>query len=345
MSTRKTERLDGSIAADVERAARLLRAGGLVAIPTETVYGLAALALDPLAVRGIYAAKGRPSSNPLIVHTHDLESARALTSWWPPLASALAGAFWPGPLSLVLPRAETIPDEVTAGGQTVALRVPDHPVARALLKQLGAPLAAPSANRSEHVSPTTAEHVLADLDGRIDAVLDGGQCGFGIESTVLQLDRAGPRLLRAGAIPRDRLEALIGPVALGAAQDRFSKSVLVSASPGQHQRHYAPAGLLRLCVGPEVPSVLCDLSAIAQETLAEPPKLGVLLCGDETPEPAGALVLRLPGDAVVYARFLYSALRALEDAECSAIAIEEVPVGVAWDAIRDRLTRAAAQPS
>jgi len=343
MAPRTTERLDGSRPADLDRASRLLRAGALVAIPTETVYGLAALARDPLAVRGIYAAKGRPSTNPLIVHTHNLESARALTSWWPPLASALAGAFWPGPLTLVLPRADDVPDEVTAGGDTVAIRVPDHPVARALLEKLDAPLAAPSANRSEHVSPTTAAHVLADLDGRIDAVVDGGACGFGIESTVLQLSQAGPRLLRAGAIARDKLERLIGPIAAGASPERFSKSVLVQASPGQHRRHYAPAGLLRLCVGPELPRVLGELGAIAQETLAEAPRLGALLCGHETPDPANALVVRLPGDAEIYARHLYAAMRALEDASCAAIAIEEVPAGVAWDAVRDRLMRAAAR--
>jgi len=340
---RKTLRLDGSSAPDLEQAVRLLRAGALVAIPTETVYGLAALALDPLAVRAIYAAKGRPSTNPLIVHAHSLEAARAFASEWPPLAQALASAFWPGPLTLVVPRAASIPDEVTAGGDTVALRVPDHPIARALLEKLGAPLAAPSANRSEHVSPTTAAHVLADLDGRIDAVLDGGPCGFGIESTVLQLggDGAGPRLLRAGAIPRDRLEKLTGPISLGASAALFSKAVLVAASPGQHRRHYAPAGLLRLCVAPELLRTLDELRATSHETVREPPHLGALLCGDEATTPPDTTVVRLPGDPAGYARGLYAALRELEDLGCSAIAIEEVPVGVAWDAIRDRLMRAS----
>jgi L-threonylcarbamoyladenylate synthase len=339
---RKTERLDGASARDLERAAQLLRAGALVAIPTETVYGLAALALDPLAVRAIYAAKGRPATNPLIVHTHDADSARALAAEWPPLADALAAAFWPGPLTLVLPRREAIPDEVTSGGPTVALRVPSHPLARALLERLGAPLAAPSANRAEHVSPTCALHVLADLDGRIDAVLDGGPCGFGIESTVVQLGEGGPRLLRAGALARDALEKVAGPIALGAGPERFSKSVLVHASPGQHRRHYAPAGLLRLCAAPELPRVLDELRALARATIAEAPTVGVLLCGDETEAPPLAIALRLPGDAAGYARGLYAALRELEDASCSAIAIEEVPVGIAWDAVRDRLQRAAA---
>ncbi len=341
---RRTERLDGADPAQLERAARLLRAGALVGIPTETVYGLAALALDPLAVRAIYSAKGRPAANPLIVHTHDAESARALAAEWPPLAQALASAFWPGPLTLVLPRARSIPDEVTAGGETVALRVPAHPVARALLQMLGAPLAAPSANRSEHVSPTTAAHVLADLDGRIDAVLDGGACDLGIESTVLQLGADGPRLLRAGAIARDQLEKLTGPIALGVAAARFDKSVLIAASPGQHKRHYAPAGLIRLCVGPEVPRVIGELRAIAESTLADPARLGVLLCGEQTAAPPLCTVRRLHEEPGRYAHDLYASLRDLEDAGCTAIAIEEVPFGVAWDAIRDRLSRAAALP-
>jgi L-threonylcarbamoyladenylate synthase len=339
---KKTLRLDGKLSFDVDQAVRLLRSGALVAIPTETVYGLAALALDPLACRAIYAAKGRPATNPLIVHTKDEESARALAAEWPPIASALAAAFWPGPLTLVLPRASTVLDEVTAGGDTVALRVPDHPVAREVLEKLDRPLAAPSANRSEHVSPTSAAHVLADLDGRIDAVLDGGFCSLGIESTVLQIGVDGPRLLRAGAISRDRLEKIVGPIALGASPDRFSKSVLVSASPGQHRRHYAPAGLLRICMGIELQRTVGDLKAVAQATLADTPVLGAILCGDESGAPQILHMRRLPGDPDGYARGLYAALRELEELNCSAIAIEDVPVGVAWDAIRDRLQRAAA---
>lgn len=342
---RNTERLDGSSPDDRARAVRLLRAGGLVAIPTETVYGLAALALDPLAVRAIYAAKGRPATNPLIVHTHDAESARALTSHWPPLASALAASFWPGPLTLVLPRADSVPDEVTAGGPTVAVRVPAHPVARALLELLQKPLAAPSANRSEHVSPTTAAHALADLDGRIDAVLDGGPCAWGIESTVLQLGVGGPRLLRAGAIARDALEAITGPIAPGTAPIRQGASVLVHASPGQHRRHYAPAGLVRLCSGATLVQALAELGAIAQATVQDPPVLGALLCGGEGLAPPDGIAIRLPGEPAGYARGLYAALRELEDQGCSAIAIEEVPGGVAWDAVRDRLARAATASS
>jgi L-threonylcarbamoyladenylate synthase len=235
LSRRQTLVLDGLVPGDLSRAAQLLREGGLVAFPTETVYGLGALALDGLAVRGIYAAKGRPATNPLIVHVPGAAEARALCAAWPGEAARLCETFWPGPLTLVLPRTAAVPDEVTAGGATVAVRAPAHPAAQALLRAVGAPLAAPSANRSEHVSPTSAGHVLADLDGRIDAVLDGGPCRLGIESTVLSLAHGPPRLLRAGAISRARLEELLGPIALGLPSAAGAPAP--HASPGQHHRH------------------------------------------------------------------------------------------------------------
>src|SRR5436305_473386 len=181
----ETRLLSAQSPGDLDEAASLLRAGGLAALPTETVYGLGGLALEPLAVRAIYAAKGRPATNPLIVHVLGEKEARPLCARWPLEARQLVARFWPGPLTLVLPRTEIVPDEVTAGGPTVAVRAPSHPAARALLERIGAPLAAPSANRAEHVSPTTAAHVLRDLNGRIDAVVDGGRCRFGIESSVL----------------------------------------------------------------------------------------------------------------------------------------------------------------
>ncbi|HET9596365.1 MAG TPA: L-threonylcarbamoyladenylate synthase, partial [Anaeromyxobacteraceae bacterium] len=211
------------------RAAALLRAGGLVAFPTETVYGLGALALEPLAVRAIYAAKGRPATNPLIVHVPGVADARALVAEWPVEAERLAARFWPGPLTLVLPRAASVPDEVTAGGSTVAVRAPGHPVAQALLAALGAPVAAPSANRSEHVSPTRAEHVLADLEGRIDAVVDGGPCAVGIESTVLWIAGGRPRVLRPGVVGRREIEEVIGP--LDEPSSSSTPSSIPSSSP------------------------------------------------------------------------------------------------------------------
>jgi L-threonylcarbamoyladenylate synthase len=288
------------------------------------VYGLGALALEPLAVRAIYAAKGRPMTNPLIVHVLGEDDARPLVSRWPLEARQLAARYWPGPLTLVLPRTAIVPDECTAGGDTVGVRAPSHPAARALLQRVGAPLAAPSANRSEHVSPTSAAHVLRDLNGRVDAVLDGGRCAVGIESTVLALDQAGPRLLRAGAISRAELEELIGPIEQGPAHSG------VAQSPGQHRRHYAPAAVVRVVPAEELAATRA------------PGRLGVLLRG-KTPAPPGAAVARLPEDPLGYAHDLYAALRDLEDADCRVILIEQVPASHEWDAIRDRLSRAAAE--
>jgi L-threonylcarbamoyladenylate synthase len=310
---------------DLDEAAWFLRRGGLVAFPTETVYGLGALALEPLAVRGIYVAKGRPLTNPLIVHVLGEDDARPLVSRWPLEARQLAARFWPGPLTLVLPRTAVVPDECTAGGDTVGVRAPSHPAARALLQRVGAPLAAPSANRAEHVSPTSAGHVLRDLNGRIDAVLDGGRCPVGIESTVISLDPAGPRLLRSGAISRATLEDLIGPIEIGPARAGPAQS------PGQQRRHYAPAAIVRLAARGELASAAARLDG----------QVGVLLRGD-APAPAAAAVARLPDDPAGYARGLYAALRDLEDAGCAAIVIEQAPAGPDWDAIRDRLARASA---
>jgi L-threonylcarbamoyladenylate synthase len=324
---------------DLDEAAAAILRGGLVAFPTETVYGLGALALDPLAVRGIFAAKGRPSSNPVIVHVRDEEEARGLVLHFPIEAASLAARFWPGPLTLVLPRKALVPDECTAGGETVGVRAPSHPAARALLDRVGAPVAAPSANRSEHVSPTSAAHVLRDLNGRIDAVLDGGRCALGIESTVVALDGRTPRLLRAGAVPRTAIEELIGPLETG------GRAHGPLQSPGQHRRHYAPAAQVRIVPAAEI--------AAAAAGFAGRPKVGALLREAEAPStdapfgapnPGAALsVLRLPADAQGYARELYAALRALEDADCDAIVVEDVPHSAEWDAIRDRLLRASAR--
>ena len=317
-----TRLLSARSPSDLDEAAGLLRAGGLVAFPTETVYGLGGLALEPLAVRAIYAAKGRPSSNPLIVHVLGEDDARSLCDRWPLEAQQLAARFWPGPLTLVLPRSALVPDEVTAGGDTVAVRAPSHPAARALLQRVGTPLAGPSANRSEHVSPTTAAHVLRDLNGRIDAVLDGGRCAVGIESTVIALFPER-RLLRTGAISRAQLEDLLGPVAVGAAP------AAATQSPGLQRRHYAPAAVVRLVEARDLP-----------EAAARSGRVGALV--HTAVSPAAALVKRLPANAAGYARELYAALRELEDADCNTILIEQIPPGAEWAAIRDRLERASA---
>ena len=212
---------------NVARAAELLRAGRLVAFPTETVYGLGANALDEAAVRRIFEAKGRPQSSPLIVHVATIEMARGLAREWPEKAEALARRFWPGPLTIVVPKNAHVPDVVTAGLPSVGVRMPAHPVARALMEAAQIPIAAPSANRFTELSPTRAEHVRAEL---ADMILDGGQCAVGIESTVVSLVDGAPKILRPGMISQTEIEEAIGPVEVGAGAE----------SPGQHPRHYSP---------------------------------------------------------------------------------------------------------
>ncbi len=248
----KTEVISVSInspeADRIARAAEVLRNGKLVAFPTETVYGLGANALDAEAVARIFVAKGRPTKNPLIVHVPDMNSARALVMEWPENAAKLAAKFWPGPLTLVLPKRDIVPDIVTAGGTTVALRVPAHPIALALLKEAGVPVAAPSANRSMRLSPTTAEHVAGGLAGRIDLILDGGPTTGGIESTVLSLVGETPTLLRPGLISPAEIEAVIGPIL------RISDRAVDNAgeekpllSPGMLSRHFVHLSHLSAC--------------------------------------------------------------------------------------------------
>lgn len=330
METEELEVVEGEGGARaIERAAALLRAGGLVAFPTETVYGLGALALDPNAVGRIFEAKGRPSHNPLIVHVSNVEGALEVVSTWPKSASALADAFWPGPLTLVLPKDPKVPAEISAGLGTVGVRAPAHPVARRLLERVGAPIAAPSANRYMAVSPTTAAHVAKGLLGRIDAILDGGSTPLGIESTVLDLSGELPVLLRPGAIAADEIEAVVGPIARGAGAIAEGGP---RASPGLDRRHYAPDAAVEI------------LAATAlRERLrggAHPPSVGVIARGARPEDAAAGTWLQLPDDAAGYSRQLYAALHALEDAGVATILVEEVPAGAAWDGVRDRLSRA-----
>ncbi|WP_213803311.1 L-threonylcarbamoyladenylate synthase [Granulicella sp. dw_53] len=338
MTALTTERLDatqpGSQAEEaVERAATILRGGGTVAFPTETVYGLAANALDAAAVAGIFAAKQRPSWDPLIVHVSDgamLERVAVLT----PRAEALIATFWPGPLTLLLPRTSIVPDAVTAGRPLVGVRMPSHPLALALLRAAGLPLAAPSANRFGHTSPTTAAHVLEDLDRRIDAVLDGGPTSVGLESTVLDPD--GMVLYRPGAITPAMIEAVAGPVTLfkPAAVEAAPESL---PSPGVGIRHYAPRARLIL-VADEV-----ELRARITE-LAATEKLGVML-------PAGWTIPSV-GDVEVFpweswqdasglAHSLFSGLREL-DSRAVTVILCPLPAAEGLGlAIRDRLEKAA----
>jgi L-threonylcarbamoyladenylate synthase len=304
----------------IARAAEVLRAGGLVAIPTETVYGLAAHALDPRAVEKIFEAKGRPSNNPLIVHVPDVAAGRALVSAWPESAERLARAFWPGPLTLVLPKDDRVPDIVTAGGPTVAIRVPAHPVARAILVAAGVPLAAPSANRSNAVSPTTAEHVAASLGDRVDLVIDGGACEGGIESTVLHLAYDPPALLRPGLVTPAEIEAVIGRIS----RDRPTEGPL--PSPGLLSKHYAPRAALEI-----------GARARAVELVAAGERVAFVAFEEPVP---GAINVLLPRDPAAYASRLYATLHDLDSQGVSRIVVAEVPRGEAWLGVRDRLTRA-----
>jgi L-threonylcarbamoyladenylate synthase len=311
----------------IAAAAAVLRAGGLVAFPTETVYGLGADALDPAAVRRIYEAKGRPAFNPIIVHVASEEHARRLARQWPAAATRLAHHFWPGPLTLVLPKEVSVPDIVTAGLDAVGIRVPAHPVALALIRAADLPVAAPSANRFTQLSPTTAEHVAQALGDRVDILLDGGSARVGIESTVIDLT-GEPRLLRPGMIPVAALEAVIGPLGRGAPEPQGDAPRL---SPGQVERHYAPRARLRLVARKELESPTGAHLAGS---------IGILVHSD-VPVSSGTLSIRLPADADGFARGLYAALHQLDDAGCERILVELPPDEPAWSAVHDRLRRAA----
>jgi L-threonylcarbamoyladenylate synthase len=321
-----TERTEIAAAdpAAIERAGRLLREGGLVAFPTETVYGLGADATSPRAVARIYEAKGRPSFNPLIAHVPDLEAALAQAAL-PPAAIRLAEAFWPGPLTLVAPRAATgtVCDLACAGLSSVALRVPAAPVALALIRAAGIPVAAPSANRSGHVSPVTARHVVEDLDGAVDLVLDGGRAERGLESTIVSFVDETPRLLRPGALARAEIEAVLrAPLAGGA------EAGAAIVAPGMTASHYAPRARLRLN------------AAELREGEAGLDLAGVLRARSG----AGAVILDLSpgGDLVEAAANLFDHLRELDARGAAAVAVAPIPAHGLGEAICDRLRRAAA---
>jgi L-threonylcarbamoyladenylate synthase len=306
-----------------------LCAGGLVAFPTETVYGLGANALDRAAVARIFAAKGRPTTNPLIVHVPDIDAAQVLVAPWPSTAQQLAERFWPGPLTLVLPRRPSVPDVVTAGGPTVAVRVPAHPVALALLRACRLPLAAPSANRSSALSPTRAEHVVSGLADRIDLVLDAGPTPGGLESTVLDLTGPRPRLLRPGLVTLPELQAIVGPIAQFAA----SRSDTLR-SPGLLAKHYSPRTPLELAHD-AAPRVLA--------LLAQGLRVGWVTFGDRASEGVdNAVIVPMPRDVEGYSAQLYATLHALDEEKLDCIVVDLPPSTDAWLAVHDRLRRAAA---
>lgn len=317
---------------DLAEAGRVIRAGGLVAFPTETVYGLGAHALDATAVNRIFVAKGRPSFNPLIVHVLDLSAASALATDIPDVARALADAFWPGPLTLVLKRRAHVPSAVTAGLDTVGIRAPAHPVARALLEAAGVPIAAPSANRYTQLSPTTAAHVVAQLGDRIDMVVDGGESNVGIESTVLDVSSSQPTLLRPGSLSRSALEAIAGPIATAARESIQGDAA--RPSPGMIERHYAPNAAVVFIDRADRDGAVSQLQRLARGGR-------VAIVSYSAGMPGGDVSHVLPSDPDGYARQLYAALHDVDDTGCAAVVVERVPSGDAWEGIADRLTRAA----
>jgi len=322
-------------AAAIGRAADLLRAGELVALPTETVYGLGADALNPQAVSKIFAAKGRPADHPLIVHLPDAEHLPRWARAIPKEAIALARAFWPGPLTLILKREEGVPDEVTGGQDTVGLRVPNHPVALALLAAFGSGIAAPSANRFGRISPTTAAHVREELGERVALVLDGGPCEVGIESTILDLSRGTPEILRPGAISADAIARVIGRRPAVKGEPSAAAEEAAPRVSGALAAHYAPGTPLRL-----VPPAL--LVEEAATLAAEGSRVAVLARGIADPQDARLIWRAAPCDAPGYAHELYASLRELDASGADFILVEALPATPDWQAIADRLGRAAA---
>jgi L-threonylcarbamoyladenylate synthase len=329
--------LEGSPGGDseeIKRAAELLRAGRLVVFPTETVYGLGANALDAAAVERIYAVKGRPSTSPLIVHVASVEMAQSLVAEWPEAAERLARQFWPGPLTLVLEKrlaaegSNTIPDIVTAGLGTVGLRMPAHPIAIALIRAAGVPLAAPSANRFTELSPTTAEHVRQGLGSDVDLIIDGGACAVGIESTVLSLAEGRAMLLRPGGISRSQLEAIVGPIAMAQAAGAGAHP-----APGMHPRHYSPRTKLYLVKNGDLNECLRGSNKCR----------GIYLRHRHAPNRSDAdvIIRQMPLAAGDYAAALYDLLHQADAGNYDWIAVDFPPNDSEWEAVHDRLTRAA----
>ena len=321
--------------AEVARAAAVLRAGGLVALPTETVYGLGADARNLHAVNRIFAAKRRPADHPLIVHIADVAQLCDWCADLPAAAALLAEAFWPGPLTLILRRDTRVLDAVTGGQDTIGLRVPAHPVALALLREFGGGIAAPSANRFGHISPTTAAHVRAELGDEVDMILDGGACSVGIESTIVDLTAAQPRILRPGGVGRAQIEAVLG-VSLPDSVLELSAAPRVS---GALPSHYAPTTPVRWVDGGQ-------LGAAVQRAALDG-AVGVIALGRANAEPpaprASARIewRALSIDPADYARVLYARLRELDECNLAVILLEVPPATAAWEAVRDRLRRAA----
>lgn len=329
----------------LEKAARILRQGGLVAFPTETVYGLGANALDEEAAKKIYAAKGRPSDNPLIAHIADFSDLEPLVAEVPEAAGKLMKAFWPGPLTMIFPKSSRVPYGTTGGLDTVAVRMPDDPVALALIRLAGVPVAAPSANTSGRPSPTTADHVWQDMDGKIDMIVDGGPVGIGVESTIIDVTGPVPVILRPGAVTREMAGEVLGmeigldPAIAG---DGPMKADVRPKAPGMKYKHYAPKADLTLVEG-DTPNVVSAINCLAREKLEEGYRVGII-CTDETMEqyPEGmvrSLGLRAREETI--AHNLYAVLREFDDLEADYIFSESFSADHLGQAIMNRLKKAA----
>jgi len=319
----------------VKRAAKLLRAGEIVALPTETVYGLAANAFDEKAVAKIFQIKGRPANNPIIVHVASLEMAGRCVKDWPNNADQLARAFWPGPLTLVLPRAKEIPDNVTAGGATVGVRWPSHPLIQAVIRRCDFPLAAPSANLSGRISPTSAEHVRKQLGGKILLIVDGGPSQVGIESTVLDLTVSPPQVLRPGMIHAESLAAVVGKAQNEKAEVRAGVHL---RSPGLLKKHYAPKAKLVVLNWQNDAGLNSQLSILNPQ-----PSTCHVIAHTHIPSVENfARVSVIPHDAEAFARAIYAELHRCDEAGAELIVVEAPPALPEWSGIADRLKRATA---
>ncbi|MCI8680099.1 MAG: threonylcarbamoyl-AMP synthase [Oscillospiraceae bacterium] len=321
---------------DIEAAAAILRAGGLVGIPTETVYGLGANGLDPAAVRRIFEAKGRPQDNPLILHIPDPSWLERYCRDVPAAARRLAEQFWPGPLTMILPRRALVPDEVTCGLETVGVRCPDHPVTLAIIRAAGVPVAAPSGNRSGRPSPTCARHMLEDMEGRIQAVVDGGPCGVGVESTIVDLTLPVPRLLRPGGLPLEALEAVLGHVDVDRAVTAPLSPGEKPRAPGMKYRHYAPQAPVTVVTGDGAATAAYIRRQAGANT-------GVICFGEYRDRFPGCTVRSIgpAGDRGEQARRVFDALRSFDGTSVTAIFAQcpgEEGLGLA---VANRLKKAA----
>lgn len=314
---------------EITKAAAILKAGGLVALPTETVYGLGGDARNPAAVAKIFAVKQRPNTHPLIVHLAQAADMELWAREVPSLAYQLAQAFWPGPLTLILKKRPDVLDSVTAGQDTVALRVPRHPDTLAVLQAFGGGIVAPSANRFTRVSPTSAAAVKAELGEQVDMILDGGICDVGVESTILDLSSGVPRILRPGMLTANEIAAVTGQVIQTATTAEDIRA------PGMHLLHYAPATRTLLLSAEEMPVYVRQLSA------AELPAVALCWSDAAKVQHPALQIIHMPANAKDYAHVLYATLRAHDTAPYQHILIETVPAGAEWEAIRDRLQKAS----